>query len=481
MQFLTLITAGILLLALLLYYLRPLSKYRMQNLLLTVASFACFALTDWKLMVLVAALALMSFVSGKLISVAGEKSKKRTLLIINTVVLLAVLLLFRHFNFFINDINRLLGLIGLSPALPLLKVVVPLGISIYTLQAMSYTFDVYREKIQPLNDITAFMAWVAFFPQMFAGPVERASVMIPQFTRDRNYSNKDAAEGAKRILLGLFKKLVIANNMAFYAEEIFNSYSVYSGFTILAGLLAFAFQLWADLSGLADVATGTARLFGIRLSNNFRFPYFATSLRQFWSKWNISLMAWLNEYVYIPMGGDKGSSLKVFRNLFIFFLLVGLWHGGNISFLLFALINALLILPATLRTNRDEAARKGLPAVLGRLAGFLLTALLLIIGLTFFRAATAADAWGILKNLTANVTTISVNELRSLGDGLGSVMINAAILGAWIVFEWCRRKQDHVFDMEGIKPWLQTIIYITVLILLLFFHQPGPRFTYLSY
>ena len=476
----------ILILLYFLYWLKPLSKPRVQNLLLLAASYGCYAFLNWKFLVLLVSVALVNFLMGNGLAGASTRSKQKMFLVINIIINLAILGIFRYYNYIAQSITRIGTVTGKHFALTSLEILVPIGLSIYLLQALSYSFDIYKKKVEPTRDIISYLAFVSFFPQMLVGPVERASTMLPQLLGTRERTREDFALGAKRILWGLFKKLVIANNVAVYANEIFNNYSDYSGLTIFAGLVCFAFQFYTDLSGLSDIAIGAARLLGIKLNTNFRFPYFAKNLNDFWSRWNISLMFWIKDYVYNPLGAAEKKTMVVFRNLFLVFFLFGIWHGGNWSFIIFGLANALFILPATMKPemvlgnyNNKIKILNGIEAF----AYFLVTGFIIIIGLTFFRAESWSQAVNIIKNLFTHPFSISINELRSLGNGFAQSLTSLIMVVLYTIIEWLQRKSEFALDFTNSKVTDNQgkVITALVLILLCFFYQAGPDFIYFRY
>jgi alginate O-acetyltransferase complex protein AlgI len=486
MQGYTLQVIVILILIYLIYWIKPFSRKKIQNLLILIASYSCFALLDWRFLILVICITVINFIIGKIISDSENSSKRKLFLIINIIFHIGLLGYFRYYDFFVASVVKCFSFINADISWTTLKIIVPLGISIYTLQALSYTIDIYRRKIEPTKDIVAFFSFVSFFPQMIAGPIERASTFLPQFYLERQYSFDDIKKGSKRILWGLFKKLVIANNLAVYANEIFTNYNDYSGFTIFAGLVCFAFQFYTDLSGFSDIAIGIARLFGFTLNTNFRIPYFSKNFNDFWSRWNISLMYWIKDYVYNPMGGSEGKSWVVFRNLFILFFLFGLWHGGNISFILFGLVNALILLPSALKPaseNNNYFRRNKTLNNIESFIRFLITGFIVIVGLTFFRSESSGDAINILKNLFTNVFSISINELRSLGNGLNATISNVVILFIYVIIEEIQRKSEFALDFDNarISNNKGHLITILVLIFLLFFYEANQEFIYFNY
>jgi len=308
---------------------------------------------------------------------------------------------FKYYNFFLDNFVDAFTFLGYPIQTRALSIVLPVGISFYTFQTLSYSIDVYRRKLEPTKDLIAFLAFVSFFPQLVAGPIERATNLLPQFYSKRTFDYSKAVDGLRQILWGLFKKVVIADNCAEYANLIFNNSSEYSGSTLLLGALFFTFQIYGDFSGYSDIAIGTARLFGFSLMQNFAFPYFSRDIAEFWRRWHISLSTWFRDYLYIPLGGSKGGLWMKIRNTFIIFLVSGFWHGANWTFIIWGGLNALYFLPLLLakknRKNIDTVAQdKIFPSVresLSMIGTFSLTVLAWI----FFRAESLPHALNYLS------------------------------------------------------------------------------------
>ncbi|MBA7589549.1 Peptidoglycan O-acetyltransferase [subsurface metagenome] len=282
-----------------------------------------------------------------------DKIKRKMLLLTSILVNIGFLGFFKYYNFFAENFIKAFTIFGKHPDITSLNIILPVGISFYTFQTLSYSIDVYKGKFKPTKDIIAFFAFVAFFPQLVAGPIERATNLLPQFYKKRYFKYDKAIDGMRQILWGLFKKIVIADNCARYVNVIFSNYSDYSGSTLVIGLLLFTFQIYGDFSGYSDIAIGTARLFGFNLMRNFAFPYFSRDIAEYWRRWHISLSSWFRDYVYIPLGGSRGSTWMKIRNIFIIFLITGFWHGANWTFIVWGFINACYFLPLMLmKQNR---------------------------------------------------------------------------------------------------------------------------------
>ena len=266
--------------------------------------------------------------------------------VFNIVLNLGILAVFKYFDFFTGNFQAAMATVGVSLDFPTLHLILPVGISFYTFQSLSYTIDVYYRKIAATRDVAAFFAYISFFPQLVAGPIERATHLLPQMLGTRQFDYSLAVDGLRRMLWGFFKKMVVADNCAIVVNMIWDNWQEANSLTLVVGMLLFSFQIYCDFSGYSDIAIGTAQLFGIRLSDNFRLPYFSRSVGEFWRRWHISLMTWFRDYVYIPLGGGKVSRWKVMRNVLIVFFLSGLWHGANWTFIIWGLYSALLFIPS---------------------------------------------------------------------------------------------------------------------------------------
>lgn len=379
---------------------------RLQNLFVVIASYVFYGWWDWRFLILIAITSFCSWGSGLLIArthytinnpqecnaecLGGGQNvlfASKFWLSANIVLNLGILAIFKYYDFFVSELGHILGI---STDSLLLRIILPVGISFYTFQALSYSIDVYRGKIEPTRDPIAFFAYVAFFPQLVAGPIERATNLLPQFQKARTFDYAEAVEGCRRILWGLFKKMVIADNCAIYVDSVWKDYSAQSGSTLVLAAILFAFQIYGDFSGYSDIAIGTAKLFGINLRDNFLTPYFSRNVAEFWKRWHISLNTWFVDYVYIPLGGSREGRRNTICNTFVIFLLSGLWHGANWTYVGWGAYHALLFVPliwsGSTKKYRDTATWKQIPQML-------LTFALVVLGWIIFRAPSIADAW----------------------------------------------------------------------------------------
>ncbi len=328
---------------------------RAQNALLLITSYIFYGWWDWRFLSLIAFSSLVDYFVGIGLGKTANKAQRKILLLISIVVNIGFLAFFKYFNFFAGNFYTAFTFLGQPVFDPvLLNIILPVGISFYTFQTLSYSIDTYKRKIEPTRDIIAFFAFVSFFPQLVAGPIERATNLLPQFYTNRVFKYDEAADGMRQILWGLFKKIVIADNCALYVNRIFLNYDTYSGSTLLLGAVFFAFQIYGHFSGYSDIAIGSSRLFGFRLKRNFAFPYFSRDIAEFWRRWHISLSTWFRDYVYIPLGGSRcGTWMKV-RNIFILFIVSGFWHGANWTFIAWGALNALYFLPLMLLKKKQD-------------------------------------------------------------------------------------------------------------------------------
>ena len=417
-------------------------QLRLQNAFVVVASYVFYGWWDWKFLLLIAFTSFCSWGSGLLIGKAKSKKEAKTWTTLNIVLNLSILALFKYYDFFVAEFVQLFHV---SSERFLLKVMLPVGISFYTFQALSYSIDVYRGEIEPTKDIVAFFAFISFFPQLVAGPIERATNLLPQFLKKREFDYDTAVDGMRQILWGLFKKIVVADNCAMYVDQVFPDYMNQTGSTLLLAAFFFTFEIYGDFSGYSDIAIGTAKLFGIKLMRNFNMPYFSRNIAEFWRRWHISLTAWFRDYVYFPLGGSRVSKIKVVRNTFIVFLVSGIWHGANWTFFAWGMYHALLFLPLLLmgknRKYTDQLAEGRILPTLKETGRILLTFFLVMIGWIVFRAESIGDAWGYISRMfSASLFSVPLLIVREYYIPL---FISIIIL---IVVEWRQREQKD-FDV----------------------------------
>lgn len=373
---------------------------RWQNMLIVVASYLFYGWWDWRFLGLILFSTVVDYLVALQMVKTNEPKYRKYYLMLSLFVNLGLLGFFKYYHFFIDSWVEVWGSMGVSMDRSTLQIILPVGISFYTFQTLSYTIDVYRKKLEARSSFVQFAAYVSFFPQLVAGPIERATHLLPQFQKSRVFKMSFAWSGIQLILWGMFKKVVVADTCAFFVQMIFGSPGLYSWSELLFGALLFAFQIYGDFSGYSDIAIGTGRLFGFDLMTNFRFPYFSRNIPEFWRRWHISLTTWFRDYVYIPLGGSQGGLLKTIRNVCVVFLISGFWHGANWTFILWGLIHALLFLPFLI-TKRNRSYVGHLSMRIWELPSILLTFLLVVLAWVFFRApnmdAASDYLWRILS------------------------------------------------------------------------------------
>lgn len=383
--------------AFLLYWL-VFKSLRWQNLFVVAASYLFYGWWDWRFLVLIAVTTFCSFASGIwLEKCEGHRVRQKWISAANILLNLVILCVFKYYDFFGENLAGLFRLFGMRLDWVTLDILLPVGISFYTFQALSYTIDVYQHKISPTHDVVAFFAFISFFPQLVAGPIERATNLLPQFLAPRTFDYEKSVDGMRQILWGLFKKMVVADNCAAAVNLIFDEYQILDGFNLFLGAVFFTFQIYGDFSGYSDIAIGTARLFGIQLMRNFNFPYFSRDIAEFWRRWHISLTTWFRDYIYIPLGGSRCGKWKVARNTLIIFLVSGFWHGANWTFICWGAFHALLFFPLFMlgknRKYQDVVAKGRLLPTVKEACQMVFTFLLAVIGWIIFRAETIRQAW----------------------------------------------------------------------------------------
>ena len=473
-----------------------------QNLFVVVASYIFYGWWDWRFLILIAITTLLSFLSGIGIEHAPTQRSKKAVMIANIIINLGILGIYKYYDFFATQFARLFGI---ESDFLLLHLILPVGISFYTFQALSYSIDVYRKQIQPTHDIVAFTAFLSFFPQLVAGPIERATNLLPQFQKKRSFDYVTAVDGMRQILWGLFKKIVVADNCATYVDTVFADISNQSGSTLLLAAVLFTFQIYGDFSGYSDIAIGTAKLFGIKLMRNFNVPYFSRDIAEFWRRWHISLTTWFRDYVYIPLGGsrpnipeairqkgDKALEARytkwiAVRNTFVIFLLSGFWHGANWTFVLWGAYHALLFVPLLLlnknRRYRDTVATVTLPdgtiktkwlPSLKEAGQMLLTFALVVFGWIIFRATSIANVGIYLQH----IFDISLFSPPMIITGVKRTLLSIVIL---LVVEWLHRDKQHGLDLSNRNKAIQLAISYAIALFILEFGANTQSFIYFQF
>jgi D-alanyl-lipoteichoic acid acyltransferase DltB (MBOAT superfamily) len=398
----------------------------------------------------------------------------------------------KYFNFFADNFVDAFTLLGTKLNPVSIQIVLPVGISFYTFQALSYTIDVYRKKLEPTKSIIDYFAFISFFPQLVAGPIERATNLLPQFYKKRTFNYSKAVDGLRQILWGLFKKIVIADNCAELANQIFNNSADYSGYTLILGALFFAFQIYGDFSGYSDIAIGTAKLFGFEIMRNFAFPYFSRDIAEFWRRWHISLSTWFRDYLYIPLGGSKGGTLFKIRNTFIIFIVSGFWHGANWTFIVWGALNAIYFLPLMLtsknRTNIEIVAQgKYLPNI-KEFFQIALTFGLTVLAWIFFRANNLEHAFDYINGIFSN--TINHPGSLFLMSFWKSFILNLLhyktiliLIVFFLTIEWFGREQLYAIEKIGVKWYkpLRWAVYYCIVLSIFYFAGKEQQFIYFQF
>jgi len=457
---------------------------QLQNLLIVVVSYIFYGWWDWRFLILIALTSFCSWGSGLLISKKYSIFWKngifngKTILVANIVLNLGILGVFKYYNFFVESFVEAFAYAGIHLQPHTLKIILPVGISFYTFQALSYSIDVYRKKIEPTGDIVAFFAFVSFFPQLVAGPIERATNLLPQFYVPRKFNRADATDGLRQMLWGLFKKIVIADNCATYVTPIFQYTEALPASTLLLGAFCFAMQIYCDFSGYSDIAIGTARLFGFNLKRNFNFPYFSRDIAEFWRRWHISLTTWFRDYVYIPLGGSRVSKAKIIRNTFVIFLLSGFWHGANWTFIAWGAFHALLFLPLILTGNNrkytGEVAEGRLLPSFREALQIILTFLLVLIGWIFFRAENIDHALLFIGRLFDRSMFTVPGTLYAARVGLAAAALMLAV-------EWYHRDRQHGLQLSMKSRPLRWTVYFALIFAIWLFGGSQATFIYFQF
>ena len=425
-------------------------RWKWQNLLVLAASYVFYGWWDWRFLSLIVVSTAIDFAVASALGRVEDPRRRKGLLAVSLTANLGLLGFFKYYDFFVESFTEAFTSFGAEIEPATLGWVLPVGISFYTFQTLSYTIDVYRRTLAPEKNLVAFGAYVSFFPQLVAGPIERASNLLPQFGRQRTFDTEVAADGLRQMLWGLFKKVVIADNCARFADAMFGWPHEYSGAMLALGAVFFALQIYGDFSGYSDMAIGTAKLFGFELKQNFAFPYFSRDIAEFWRRWHISLSTWFRDYVYIPLGGSRISKAKVVRNTFIIFLVSGFWHGANWTFVIWGLVHALCFLPLLLggrnRKYLGVIGQDGFPRWhewLRMLGTFVVVCLAWV----FFRASSLGKAGEYFDGLTT---------FKEWGQIDFSSFPNPIATALMIVFmllvEWFGRRGQH-----GLQVWKQKL------------------------
>lgn len=453
-----------------LYWLFGAGRPRLQTAILLAASYVFYAWWDWRFLSLIVFVSIVNYAVGLAIGAATDPRRRRLLLLTALVVSLGVLGVFKYLGFMIDSVAALLAALGLKADPPVLRILLPMGISFYTLQVVTYPLGIYYGRLEPTRRVLEFFAFTCFFPLLIAGPIERAGRLLPQFLEPRVFDEAKMRDGLRQILNGLLKKVVIADNLSPHVQAIFNDPSAHDGATLLVGAVFFAFQVYCDFSGYSDIAIGVGRLFGFSLMQNFRYPFFSRDIGEFWRRWHIALSTWLRDYVFFPLGAAYGSRSRQIFNVLVTFLVSGLWHGANWTFVCWGAINGLFFIPLILGLQivtykRDVAAGRLLPTPREALA-MATTFLAVVLAFVFFRADSLGLAVDYLGGLFSRPWV--PGNLQPLLPML------LACAGLWLI-EWVQRKRAYALEIHRLPGALRWGLYAAGIIAFLVFGNFGSQ------
>ena len=451
----------------------------LQNLFILAISYLFYGWWDWRFLLLILFSSGINYLTGIKLAANENQKNRKLILIISCIISLGLLGVFKYFNFFIDNFISAFTSIGIHLQVRTLNIILPVGISFYTFKALSYSIDVYKRKLEPTKNIIAFFSFVGFFPQLLAGPIDRATNLLPQFYIQRTFKYEKAVDGLRQMLWGFFKKMVIADNCALIVNNIFQNYETLSASTLLVGAVYFTFQIYCDFSGYSDIAIGCTRLFGFESMQNFTYPYFSRNIAEFWRRWHISLTSWFRDYLYIPLGGSRGTLLRTIRNTFIIFLVCGLWHGANWTFVAWGFINALYFLPLLLlgrnRKNTDTVAQDKILPNVKELFQMGATFAFTVLAWIFFRADSIGQALSYIQHIFSKsfFSIPTFTKLRSL----------VPVILLLISVEWLQRDKQHGLDLKNTNiPFaVRLLIYYALILVILCYACDEQIFIYFKF
>ena len=474
-----------------LYWFVSNKNLKIQNFLIVLASYVFYGWWDWKFLSLIIFSTVVDYIAGVILGTEIKQNKRKIILWTSILVNLGFLGFFKYYNFFIENFVASFSFLGVEISVNSLNIILPVGISFYTFQTLSYTIDVYKGKLKPTKDFIAFAAFVSFFPQLVAGPIERATNLLPQFYKKRSFDYLKAVDGMRQILWGLFKKVVIADSCAQFVNQIFNNSSQMDGSTLLLGAIFFSFQIYGDFSGYSDIAIGTARLFGFNLMRNFAYPYFSRDIAEFWRRWHISLSTWFRDYLYIPLGGSRGGTWMKIKNTFVIFIVSGFWHGANWTYIIWGALNAFYFLPLLLtKSNRRYleivANEKSLPSIKDFFR------MILTFGLTtfawiFFRAENIGHAISYISGILSPslFSMPNFSNMTGLGNTSGIIMtlLISAITLLFILSEWQGRKMQFALSRMDLRypKYIRWSTYCIISVIIFLFSGTQQEFIYFQF
>tara|TARA_B100000963_G_scaffold346535_1_gene351860 strand:+ start:610 stop:2028 length:1419 start_codon:yes stop_codon:yes gene_type:complete len=426
---------------------------KIQNSLILLSSYIFYGWWDYRFLSLIILSTIVDYIIGLNIPKQDSDEKQKLLLWCSVLFNLSVLGAFKYYNFFVDSWVKLFSSVGYEiKSIWTISIILPVGISFYTFQTMSYTIDIYRKKLEPTKDFIAFASFVSFFPQLVAGPIERATNLLPQILKKRDFQYEQGIQGLRLILWGMFKKVVIADSLAPMVDAIFSNYQDFGGGILWLGAIYFAFQIYCDFSGYSDIAIGTSKLFGFELMSNFRFPYFSRNIGEFWRRWHISLSSWFRDYMYIPLGGSQDGKLKSIRNIFVIFIVSGFWHGANWTFILWGLFHSILYLPSYIfKTNRKYTSsiigEKTILPTPTEILQVVTTFLLVTVGWVFFRSETF---WGSFDYLSIMIFKLDIPY---------SYLSKLPFVSLLVLIEWFYRFDERSLLIKSKFPIIIELIY----------------------
>ena len=439
-------------------------KIKSRNIFIICTSYFFYAMWDWRFLSLNIISSLADYLIGLKIHASEDNKSRRAFLLLSIIINIGILGFFKYFNFFTDSLLSLFELFGWTYSYERLSIILPVGISFYTFQTLSYTFDIYRKRLTPTKDITSFFAFVSFFPQLVAGPIERAKDLLPQFHKISKASYDSIRCGIILITIGLFKKIVIADRLAIYIDTCYANVDQANGIPMLIAIIFFAFQLYLDFSAYSDIAIGIAKTLGFNLSTNFKRPYLSTSFSDFWKRWHISLSSWFKDYVYISLGGNKVNKRKVFRNILIVFLLSGLWHGASWNFVIWGALNGLFLILFDTHINQRIKYK-----LLKHIFIFTFWALSLV----FFRAQTFTDA----INVFSNISLSNKSNIYSMGLNNSELNFTFWLLLSYMIIEYVNEKRGGLIDIiTNLNIIIRFIFYLLLILSILFLGAYGVGF-----
>jgi D-alanyl-lipoteichoic acid acyltransferase DltB (MBOAT superfamily) len=463
-----------------LYWFVAKGNLKLQNALLLIASYFFYASWNWKFLFLLVFSTFLDYATGIKMFHSKSVNWKKFWLWLSIALNLGFLGFFKYYNFFATSFAQGLSELGFKANFFTLQVILPVGISFYTFHGLSYVIDIYKNRIKPERNFIDYSVFVSFFPLLVAGPIERATHLLPQIKQKRVFLYSNGVNGLRQILWGLFKKIVIADNCALFADNIFNHADQYYGSTLILGAVFFAIQIYCDFSGYSDIAIGTARLLGIDLLRNFAFPYFSRDIAEFWRRWHISLSSWFRDYLYIPLGGSRGGNWMKVRNIFIIFIVSGFWHGANWTFIIWGFLNALYIMPSVLlkqnRNHLDIVAQGKIFPSLKEFFSMIVTFGLAVFGWIFFRSENLSHAFGFISNIFSwSIFSIPVGP-AFLTDGM-PIYVMLLFLLLFFIAEWFGREQQYAIEklnFVSIKPLRWGFYYVLILSIFIYSGKEHP-------